>query len=358
LIRVSGEFHGGRACFGATELPAWRGIYRLPWADKRVQLRDISMNTPWNATTAGLVWLAAGLTLTPALQAATPASPSKLAAPTADATGGGTAKAAADLKKLVERQRAALAEAATKESLGELEDVRPKLQRVVEGYEALVKANPDFAAAWAAYGLFLCEPVIENRKPALALLLTANRLDGDLPVVKNQIGVLLAEEGRVIEALNYFLAASDLAPEVALYHFQIGLLLDEARDVFLRTKAWTPATIDRTVLEAFRHAVELAPERTDYAYRAAEVYNTLAEPRWEEAYATWSKLETRLKGNTERQTVRLQMARTQWKIGHAAAARELAASVDEGVLQGQKAKLLAEFDAEDATEASAKKVVK
>ncbi len=312
------------------------------------------MNTPWNATAAGLVWLAAGLAITPALHAVAPASPPVSASPAADAAGGGTAKAAADLKELVGRQRAALAEAAAKQSLEELEDVRPKLQRVVDGYEALVKANPDFAAAWAAYGLFLCEPVIENRKPAMALLLTANRLDGDLPVVKNQIGVLLAEEGRVIEALNYFLAASDLAPEAPLYHFQIGLLLDEARDVFLRTKAWTPATIDRTVLQAFHRAVELAPERTDYAYRAAEAYNTLAEPRWEEAYATWSKLEARLKGETERQTVRLQMARTQWKIGHAAAARELASSVDEGTLKGQKAKLLAEFDAEDAADAAAK----
>ena len=357
-MQVSNQMKGKSGGNYSREHARCLGIYGLPWVDKRVQLRGILMNTPWKTTAAGLVWLAAGLAVAPAFSAASAVTPATSSQNPADVSGGGTAKAAADLKALVARQRAALAEAATKESLGELEDVRPKLQRVVDDYEALVKANPDFAAAWAAYGLYLCEPVIENRKPALALLLTANRLDGDLPVVKNQIGVLLAEDGRVIEALNYFLAASDLAPEVPLYHFQIGLLLDEAREVFVRTKAWAPATIDRTVLEAFRHAVELAPERTDYAYRAAEAYNTLAEPRWEEAYAAWSKLEARLKGDTERQTVRLQMARVQWKIGHAAAARELVASVDEGTLKGQKAKLLAEFDAEDAAEAAAKKAGK
>lgn len=266
---------------------------------------------------------------------------------------GGSAAAVKALREIVARQRAALAKAAEKETAAEAEDARPELQRVVDGYEALVTAHPDFAAGWAAYGLFLCEPVVEERKAALRLLLKANGLDGGLAVVKNQIGVLMAEEGRVVDAFNYFLAASDLEPEVALYHFQIGLLLDEGREVFLKTRAWKPAAIDKSVLAAFRRAVELAPERMDYAYRAAEAYEGLAEPRWEEAYAAWSALEGKLKGEIEKQAVRLQMARAQWRQGQAALAREIAGTVDEPVLQGQKAKLLAEFAAEDAAEAAA-----
>jgi tetratricopeptide (TPR) repeat protein len=310
------------------------------------------MNTPFYKLAARLVVLVlaglAGVAALPTARAETPAA-------AAEVKGGGDAAAVKALKGIVAKQRAALAEAAKKESADEIEDVRPKLQRVADDYEALVKAHPDFAAAWAAYGLFLCEPVVEQRRTALALLFKANGLDGELPLVKNQIGVLLAEEGRMIEALNYFLAASDLAPEEALYHFQIGLVLDEARESFLKTQAWTAATIDKTVLEGFRRAVELAPERTDYAYRAAEAYYSLAEPRWEEALKAWSALEKRLSGDIEKQAVRLQMARVHWKIGHAADARELAASVAVAELKGQKAKLLAEFDAEDAAEAAAKK---
>ncbi len=312
------------------------------------------MTTHFTKIVAGLGWLALAVASGAGPVSSARAETAAVTA-TAEVKGGGSAAAVKLLKEIVARQRTALAEVAKKETADEAEDVRPKLQRVADDYEVLVKAHPDFAAAWAAYGLFLCEPVVEQRRTALALLFKANGLDGELPVVKNQIGVLLAEEGRMIEALNYFLAASDLAPQEALYHFQIGLVLDEARESFLKTNAWTAATIDKTVLEAFRRSVELAPERTDYAYRAAEVYYGLAEPRWEEALKAWSALERRLKGDIEKQAVRLHMARVQWKIGHAAVARELAGSVGVAELKGQKAKLLAEFDAEDAAEAAAKK---
>lgn len=265
---------------------------------------------------------------------------------------GGTPEAVEALAELVGRQKVIMAEARQAKDASELEDVRPRLQKVVQSYEDLLQKHGDFAAAWAAYGLFLCDPLVEDRRVALSLLLKANGLDSDLPVVKNQIGVLMAEQGRVIDALNYFLAASDLAPREPLYHFQIGLVLDEGRDVFLKTKAWSPETIDKTLLEAFARAVELAPERTDYAYRAAEAYYGLATPRWEEALGKWTALEDRLEGRIEVQAVRLHRARVLWEQGLAADARELAASVDASELSGSREKLRAEFAADDAEEAA------
>ncbi len=291
--------------------------------------------------------------LAPALLRATEAAPSAAASAV---HGGGDAEAVVRLREVVGRQRAALAEAKKKEDAAELEDLRPRLQSVIDDYERLVTKHPDFAAAWAAYGLFLCDPLVEDRKTALPLLLKANALDGELPIVKNQIGVILAEDGRAIDALNYFLAASDLAPTEPLYHFQIGLILSEGRADFLKSKAWSAATIDKTMIEAFGRAVSLAPGRTDYAYRAAEAYYDLAEPRWEEAYRVWTALEQNLDGRLETQTVRLHRARVLWKQGLAGDARELAATVDAPELAGQKAKLLAEFAADDAKEAGEAKV--
>ncbi|MBC8009038.1 MAG: hypothetical protein H7067_02955 [Burkholderiales bacterium] len=273
----------------------------------------------------------------------------------AEPMGGGTSEAIAALSAVVAGQKKALAEAREAGDSAELEDLRPRLQRVVDGYEALLKKYPDFAAGWAAYGLFLCDPAVEERRPALALLLKANGLDPEIPVVKNQIGVLMAEEGRVIDAFNYFLAASDLVPTEALYHFQIGLVLDEGRDVFLKTRAWKRADLDKSMLSAFTRAVALAPDRTDFAYRAAEAFYSLEEPRWDEAYAAWAALESRVEGDVAAQTVRLQMARVRWKQGLAGDARELLASVDEPALATQKAKLAAEFAAEDEAEARAEK---
>lgn len=269
--------------------------------------------------------------------------------------GAGTAEATRQLAGIVARQRGILGAVRAAGDQVVAEDFRPRLQAVVQDYERLVGAHPEFAAGWAAYGLFLCEPEIRDERTALALLFKANGLDPDLALVKNQIGVLLAEQGRVVEALNYFLAASDLAPREALYHFQIGLLLDEAREVFERTRAWTPEVVDKTILSAFARAVELAPERNDYAYRAAEAYATLHTPRWAEAVAVWAGLEERLKGPLEIQTVRLQRARALWKLGLAGDARDLVATVDHRELAAQRGRLLEEFDAEDRAEARARR---
>lgn len=255
------------------------------------------------------------------------------------------------LREIVAEQRAALGEARKKEDASDLEDVRPRLQRVLDDYENLIGRHGDFAAGWAAYGLFLCDPLVEDRRAALPLLLKANSLDPDLPVVKNQIGVILAEQGRPVDAFTYFLAASDLAPREPLYHLQIGLVLDEARTDFLKTGAWTGPMLDKSILVAFARLRELAPERTDYWYRGAEAYYTLAEPRWEEAYQVWTGLEERLASELERQTVRLHRARVLWKQGLAADARELLATVGEPSLAVQRAKLESEFHAEDAAEA-------
>ena len=286
--------------------------------------------------------------------AGAPVIPAALAADTAAVRGGGSPEAVDALRDIVARQKAALAEGKAKAEAIDLEDVRPRLQRVIDDYERLLTRHPGFAAGWAAYGLFLCDPLVEDHKTALALLLKANGLDGEIPVVKNQIGVILAEQGRAIDALNYFLAAADLAPTEPLYHFQIGLVLSEARADFLKTKAWTPAVLDRTMLDAFARALSLAPERTDFAYRAAESYYDLAEPRWEDAYRAWTRLEERLEGRLETQTVRLHRARTLWKQGLAGDARELLATVDASELAGQRAKLAAEFDADDAAEKAAR----
>jgi len=257
------------------------------------------------------------------------------------------------LREIVAEQKAALAVAKAAEDESVLEDHRPRLQKVVNRYEALLTKYPDFAAGWASYGLFLCDPLLDERRAGLSLLLRANGMDPDLAVVKNQIGVLMAEEGRVVDALNYFLAASDLEPSEPLYHFQIGLLLDEAKESFLKTKAWKREKLETDMLAAFARATTLAPERVDFAYRAAEAYYGLETPKWDEAYTAWSRLEERLVGRNETQVARLHRARVRWQQGYAGVARELLASVDAPALRAQTVKLAEEFDAEDRAEAKA-----
>src|SRR5581483_7806307 len=129
------------------------------------------------------------------------------------------------LKELVARQQELFADAAkNKDSPAfDQENFKAQLQQLANAYELLLSQSPDFTEAHVAYGQMLWK--IEMRNEAIAHLLRANELDSDIPLVKNLLGNYLAEEGRPLEALPYFMAAIKLAPKEPLYHYNLGKLL-------------------------------------------------------------------------------------------------------------------------------------
>jgi tetratricopeptide (TPR) repeat protein len=136
------------------------------------------------------------------------------------------------------------------------------------------------------------------------------------------------------------MAAIDLDPKEPLYHYQLGLLLTEGRDDFIRAGQFTRPTVDRAMLEAFQHAAELAPDNIAYAYRHAEAYYDLEKPQWDEALKAWAALEDRAKPGVEKETIRLQAANVLIKSGRRDKAEDLLATVTEPVLKKQKQTLL------------------
>ena len=245
------------------------------------------------------------------------------------------------LKKIVERQREILAAAEKQGDKLDEEAFRAQVQSLTHEYERLLTDNPKFALAHAAYGGLLGK--VGMRKESAAMLLKANQLDSDLPYVKNQLGVYVAEEGRPLEAAPYFLAAIKLAPNEPLYHYQLGSLLAEARDDFLRSGDWTRAALDAAMANAFRRAAELAPERFEFGYRYAESFYDVEKPDWDAALKVWAALEEKAQTPIERQTMRLHAANVLIKQGKPDHARTLMATVDEPALQGQKQKLVAQL---------------
>lgn len=253
--------------------------------------------------------------------------------------------ATSDLKKLVDRQRELLAQAAQKTAATEMEDLRGQFQDLVFSYEDYLNKYPEVAAGYVSYALLLGQPVLDERKRAAALLLKANKLDPNLPIVKNQLGNYLAEEGKPLDALNYYLAAVKLAPEEPLYHYQIGVLLTEAREDFLKSNAWTRATLDEAMHEAFERASALAPENTAYAYRFGESFYDLERPEWSAALEFWRAFEKKLASPLEKETARLHQANVLIHQDKAAEARAVLATVEAPTLAGQKQKLVARLDA-------------
>jgi tetratricopeptide (TPR) repeat protein len=253
-------------------------------------------------------------------------------------------KAAARLKELVTRQDALLA-AAAKENADE-DNLKRDIQNLIFEYDAFLRIYPTFAPGYVTYGLLLGK--VGMRRQSSAILLKANQLDPDIPVVKNQLGNYLAEEGEPVAAVNYFIAAIRLAPDEPLYHYQLGTLLAEARDDFLTSGQWTRPQLDKAMHEAFRRAAELASENIAYAYRYAESFYDLAEPSWDDALQVWGALEERVAPGVERETIRLHAANILLKQGKPDHARLLLATVSAEPLKGQKQKLLDQMAAAPA----------
>jgi len=259
-----------------------------------------------------------------------------------------SAAATGTLKGLIERQRALLGQADEKTSQAEMEDMRAQFQELVFDYEDYLKTYPEVAAGYVSYALLLNQPVLGERKRAAALLLKANQLDANLPIVKNQLGNYLAEEGRPLDALNYYLAAVKLAPEEPLYHYQVGSLLTEAREELIKSGAWTRATLDQAMQDAFEHAMARAPGNIGYAYRYGQSFYDLERPEWSAALTFWRQLEEKVTPPVEKETIRLHQASVLIRQQKFAEARAMLATVKAAVLEGQKQKLVAQLAADSA----------
>lgn len=260
------------------------------------------------------------------------------AARAAEPTAGSVTMAERSLKKIVETQREVFAEAAKHGDKLDEGSFRQQVQSITHDYELLLRNNPQFAAGYAAYGYLLTK--IDMRKEAMAILLKADQLDPEIPLVKNQLGTLIAEDGRPLQAVGYFLAAVKLEPKEPLYHYQLGTLLAEAREDFLKTGEWKREALDGAMHNAFKLAAELAPDRFEFAYRYAESFYDLEKPDWAAALKAWSDLEEKAPTAIERQTMRLHAANICLKQGRKDHAKALLETVTEPKLQGQKQRLL------------------
>ena len=242
----------------------------------------------------------------------------------------------AELKRLIALQQELLGRAAMAAYQEEVETLRPRLQTLIFDFERFLREHPDKVEGYVAYSMILGNALIDERERAQALLLKANGLDPNLAVVKNQLGKYLAEAGRPLEALNYFLSAVQLEPEEPLYHFQIGQLLGAARSDFLQSGEWTVSQVDTAMIHALEEGVRLDPASLPYAYRLAEAQYDVAEPDWDSAMASWLALETRADDPVAKQMMRLHQANVSLYQGQFEQAEAVLNGVDEAPLVEQR----------------------
>lgn len=247
------------------------------------------------------------------------------------------------LKDLNEREQSAYKRYERALATEDVHSIKTELQSIVDGYEALISAAPNYVAAFISYGMMLHR--IGERIPSNAMLIRADQIDPYHAIVKNQLGNYQAEEGNYPEAMGFYQMAIDLRPNEPLYHYQLGNLLFSYKNFFIDDKLFLPEGIDLEIQNRFRKAAMLAPAHLPYRIRYAQSFFDIAKPNWEAALEEWQQLVNFVESPEEKQMMQLYMAKTRFEMGHHTAAQKIIKGIDEPSLEHSKDILLKQINA-------------
>ncbi|MGE9296648.1 MAG: tetratricopeptide repeat protein [Puniceicoccales bacterium] len=216
------------------------------------------------------------------------------------------------------------------------------LREVITQYQSYLATYPDSLYGWILYGKLLRD--VGERDLANQAFVRANRLDGNVAVVKQQIGNYLAEDGEPAVALAYYLAAVELEPGESVYNYQVGELLYTYREELIAEDALERHLLEQQMIESFAKAHLLDPGNRQLKQRYAESFFDITQPNWEAALRLWSELANSSPNQVDRQWAQLQQARVLIAMGRRAEARNTLSNVTLSSLQDARDRLLREID--------------
>lgn len=243
------------------------------------------------------------------------------------------------LLEIVKRQREFFDSWEAEPDLFRKESMKMRATNIARSYDAYLADNPDDLQARILYGKFLVR--LDQPESAIRQFLYVDREDPTIAVVKQQIGNYLAENGRYMAALPYFLNAIFLNPDEPIYPYQLGTLIYEFRPHYLYDGFFSRRALDREMQSAFARAARLDPESFPFQLRYAESFYDVENPDWEAALLQWREAEKRAPTDFDRQFVRLHQARVLHFLGRSGEATRIAKSVTEDQLQFTRKELLA-----------------
>lgn len=219
-------------------------------------------------------------------------------------------------------------------------DLERQLIALTQSYSAYLTDHPDNVEALILYGKLLRR--MGDSEAAFNAFLKADKLNPALAVVKQQIGTHLAEQGKGKAALPFYLQAIELEPATALYHFALGQLLHAFKAEFVADAIFTLDAIDREMIKALRHALQLEPANFDFQMRLGEAYYDLESPDWKAALIHWNQIRKTTETTLRQEIVDLHRARVLGKLGRIQEAQALAATVQQPSLQQSRQQVLEE----------------
>jgi len=247
------------------------------------------------------------------------------------------------LQRLQEREAFLMQEYLNAESDIDRDSLEERVRKLVKEYESFIKDNPDNVPATVAFGLLLSN--IGERDYAFRVFTRANNLDSEIPQVHNQLGNFMIEDGYFEIALGHYLTAIQLAPDEALYQYQLANLLFFFKKELVAEEVYEESDLPMMIFESFQKAAELAPTNYAYQYRFGEAFYDHPNPDLSAALQQWQKTLKLAGDDREFQMTQLHLANVHAMLGEGDEVYEALEQVDFPEFDEQKEQVKAVLNA-------------
>jgi len=241
------------------------------------------------------------------------------------------------LEKITQREQALFQDAPNASDTAARSEWERQVRALITDYQNFLIANPESLEGTILYGKLLRRT--GDSRLAYAVFTQANAIDPTVAVVKQEIGNCLAELGEGPLALWAFMEAIELSPRTALYHYQLGELIDLYETELLLSNIGHGLSLDRQKIAAFREAKQLDPQNKDFAWRYAQAFHDTLIPNAKDAFLAWKDLENAASTPSEKDAIALHQAHWLLELKENEQAQQQLATIQTPSLQATRNQL-------------------
>lgn len=199
--------------------------------------------------------------------------------------------------------------------------------------------NPNDADALIIHGKY-CR-AIGDYKSAYESFQKADLLDDNLAVVKQQLAALEGEDGNFEKSYAHLKSAIALAPDVSIYHKQMGQLLILYKEDLIKSGVLSRESWNREFSDSYAKASALNPKSSELKWAYAQSFYDLDNADWQKALKIWDELLKDSNFILEKETINANRARVLIELYKDSEAHEVLKTVTHPDLQRAKMSMLA-----------------